>query len=152
MSVHFVSSYWIGLVGAAVGLIGGLLVVRVADRRSRLSLWDARATLPLLLAAGLAHLSLIPVVELQRQVFFGLYGAALIGVVLFALLGIGIWRLGAVVFPLGSIGAYLYFGLLVHQVDYIGLLVKLVEVAAVAATIVSVVRNRVSTRAVATSG
>lgn len=152
MSIHLVASYWIGLVGAAIGLIVGLLVVRAVDHGSRVSPWDARATLPLLLAAGLAHLSLIPVVELQRQVLFGLYGAALIGVVLFALLGIGIWRLGAVVFPLGSIGAYVYFGLSVHQVDYIGLLVKLVEVATIAAAILSVLRSRGATRAVVTSG
>lgn len=72
----------------------------------------------------------------------------MIGVVVFALLGFGIWRLGAIVFPLGSIGAYFYFGLMVHQVDYIGLLVKLVEVAAIAAVLVPVFGSRASSREV----
>ncbi|HKC20094.1 MAG TPA: hypothetical protein VKE27_10730 [Candidatus Dormibacteraeota bacterium] len=151
MSIHFVSTYWIGLVGGAVGFVVGMFILRLLERKANLAIWDARIALPLLLAAAGAHLSLIAVVETQRQVLFGLYGVALIGVILFALLGFGIWRLGAVVFPLGSIGAYVYFALLVHQVDYIGLVVKLVEVAAIVAAVVSVSRGRESSRSLATS-
>ena len=148
MSIHLVTAYWIGLVGAVVGLAVGLIVPRLARRSSQSWRWHGRVTLPLILAAAGAHLALIPAVEQQRQVMFGLYGAALIGVVVFALLGFGIWRLGAIVFPLGSIGAYFYFGLMVHQVDYIGLLVKLVEVAAIAAVLVPVFGSRASSREV----
>jgi hypothetical protein len=151
MSIHLVSTYWVGLVGGVVGFIVATFAARLLERKANLTAWDARLTLPLLLAAAGAHLSLIPVVEMQRQVLFGLYGAALIGVVVFALVGFGIWRLGAVVFPLGSIGAYVYFGLLVHQVDYIGLLVKAVEVAAIVAALASVFRSRRSSRALVTS-
>jgi hypothetical protein len=142
MTVHFVAAYWPALIGLAVGALAGLLVARGFREGSRISVWDARATLPALLAAGVAHLSLIPAVELQRQVLFALYAAALLGVVVFALARLSIWRLGAVLFPLGSMGAYFYFGFQVHQVDYIGLLVKLVEVVAVVAALTPVLRRQ----------
>lgn len=142
MSIHFVQAYWVGLIGGAVGVIGGLVILGALARKSRLAVWDSRATLPLLLGVGFAHLFLIPVVEQQRQILFGLYGAALIGVTLFALAGLGIWRLGAVVFPLGSIAAYIYFALLVHEADYIGLLIKLAELAAIASAVASVFQSR----------
>lgn len=142
MSIHLVSAYWIALAGGALGLAVGLIVPRHVGRKSQSWRWDGRVTLPLILAAAGAHLALIPLVEQQRQVLFGLYGLALIGVAVFALLEIGIWRLGAIVFPLGSIGAYFYFGVTVHQVDYIGLLIKLVEVAATAAAVFSLTRSR----------
>jgi hypothetical protein len=137
MSVHLVLNYWPAVIGLVVGAgAGGLLATL---RRGSPGAWDRRVTVPLLLAASAAHLALIPTVETERQILFALYGASLVGVVVFATLGMSIWRLGAVVFPLGSIGAYVYFALLVHQADYIGLLVKLVEVAALVAAFTPVV-------------
>ena len=114
------------------GAVAGWLI---ATRVNRAGEWDARVTLPLLLGAGAAHLALIPVVERQRQIMFGLYFVAMAGTFVFALLRLGIWRLGAVAFPAGSIAAYFYFGAMVHEVDYIGLAVKVVEAAVIVAAI-----------------
>jgi hypothetical protein len=46
--------------------------------------------------------------------------------------------LGAVIFPAGSIAAYFYLALPEHQADYIGLLVKVAELAAIVAAVVPV--------------
>ena len=129
-------NYVVALSGLLVGGVTGYLVALGKGTGSR---WDRRVTLPLVLAAGAAHLALIPVVEQERQLLFGLYFLGMAGVFLFALLGIGVWRLGAILLPAGSILAYFYFGLIVHEVDVIGLLVKAVEVAAIVAVIVGVV-------------
>jgi hypothetical protein len=136
MRIFLVPDYLIGLVGLVVGAAIGFGIGAV--RGGSLSRWDARASLPLLLAAGGAHLVLIPVVEPLRQVLFGLYGLALIGVVAFAAAGWSIWRLGGVVFPAGSIAAYFYFALPEHQADYVGLAIKIVEFAAIAAVVAPV--------------
>ena len=128
MTVHLIQSYLVAVGGLVVGALVGLITAAVFKR---LSAWDAWATLPLLLAAAGAHIALIPQVEVQRQVLFGLYGAALVGTVIVALAGLAIWRVGAVFFPAGSIAAYFYFALPTHQADYVGLIVKLVELAAI---------------------
>src|SRR5438477_12434119 len=120
-------------VGAAAGLSAAAAYSRAAPRRIPLGPWDARVTIPLLLAAAGAHLVLIPVVEPTRQLLFGLYFAALIGAVVFALAGLSIWRLGAALLPAGSIAAYFSFALHVHHADYVWLTVKVIEPAAVAA-------------------
>ncbi|MGH7764678.1 MAG: hypothetical protein ACREOM_09710, partial [Candidatus Dormibacteraceae bacterium] len=100
--------------------------------------------IPLLLAVVTAHLVLIPVVELQRQLSFGLYFVAVIIVIVMAIAGFGIWRLGAIFLPIGSILAYGYFAFLGHQADVAGLIVKLVEVAVVAAAVTSLLRYGLS--------
>jgi hypothetical protein len=138
MELHYVGAYVVAVPALIVGGVVG--AAATAFRRAPRG-WDARVTVPLVLAAGAAHLSLIPAVELQRQVLFGLYFLAMAGVVAFALLGFGIWRLGAIVFPVGSIAGYFYFGFVVHQVDYVGLAVKLVELAAVASALVPLMRR-----------
>ena len=146
MSVHLVQAYAIaGLgVGAAVGLIVTAAFRPTISRTRAMRDWDAWVTVPLLLAAAGAHLILITQVGLQRQVLFGLYGVALIGTAVFAVAGLAIWRLAAVIFPAGSIAAYFYFALPEHQADYIGLLVKVVELAAIVAALVPVfARKRV---------
>ena len=125
--MHLIQSYLVAVAGLVVGAAAGFIGAVVFKR---LRAWDAWITIPLLLAAAGAHIALIPQVEMQRQVLFGLYGATLVGTVIVALAGLAIWRLGAVVFPAGSIAAYFYFALPTHQADYIGLIVKLVELAA----------------------
>src|SRR5207249_9173816 len=65
------------LLPALAGLVVGALIGYVlATSTHRASTWDTRVTLPLVLAAGAAHLALIPAVEAQRQLLFGLYFAA----------------------------------------------------------------------------
>lgn len=142
LSIQFVAPYWPGVAGLLLGVVCGMLIAATTRARSVLSEWDARVTVPLVLAAAGAHLLLIPAVELERQVLFALYGVALLVVTAFAIAGVGIWRLGAIVFPLGSIGAYFYFAFQVHHADYIGLLVKLVEFIAVAAATASALSRR----------
>ena len=139
MAVHFVVNYVVALAGLAVGCVTGYFVA-LGIRTT--SLWDTRTTLPLVLAAGAAHLALIPVVEQQRQVLFGLYFLGMAGVFAFAMLGFGVWRLGAILLPAGSIFAYFYFGLIAHQVDFVGLAVKAIEVAVSVAAIVGLVAGR----------
>jgi hypothetical protein len=129
--VVLIPAYLFGIVGLVVGAAAGLVVTRVT-KRGRLPAWDARWTAPLLLAASGAHLVLIPAVELERQVLFGLYALALIVTVAMGFAGLSIWRLGAVLFPVGSILGYAYFAALVHQADYAGLAIKVVELAAIA--------------------
>jgi hypothetical protein len=94
MAVHLIPAYVVAVAGLAVGAVVGVIVTStfrrsIAAARS-MRAWDAWATVPLLLAAASAHLVLITQVELQRQVLFGLYGAALIGVVVFAFAGLSI--------------------------------------------------------------
>ena len=135
MAVHFEAEYLPALAGLVVGALIGYLL---ATSTRRASTWDARVTLPLVLAAGAAHLALIPTVEAQRQLLFGLYFAAVTGTFALALLRVGIWKLGALVFPAGSILAYFYFALTAHQADIIGLAVKVVEAAVIVAAVRSV--------------
>jgi|SRR5579859_5840002 len=144
--VQFIPQYLIGVVGLAVGAAAGWVLSAAMKRRSgdagRLDRWDASVTLPLLLAAAGAHLALVPVVELQRQLMFSLYVSALLITVVLAVAGWRIWRLGAVFLPFGSILAYGYFAGQVHAADVIGLAVKLVELAAVAAALRPVFSRR----------
>lgn len=130
MHVVLIPNYLFGLAGLVAGGAAGLVVVAMA-KNGRLSARDAGVTAPLLLAAAGAHLVLIPFVELERQVLFGLYVLALIATVAIGLAGARIWRLGAVLFPAGSILAYAYFAVLVHQADYAGLTIKVVELVAI---------------------
>jgi hypothetical protein len=140
MRVYLVNQYLIALIGLFVGVVVGLAIG--AARSKALSLWDARVSVPLLLGASGAHLVLISAVEPMRQVLFGLYGLALISVVVFAASGWSIWRLGGVLFPAGSIAAYFYFAFPEHQADYVGLFVKLVEVATIASVLIPVLHSR----------
>jgi hypothetical protein len=137
MVVHLIRSYLIALVGLVIGAGLGLVATAIAQRRagSKLRRWDARLTVPLLLAAAGAHVVLIPAVELQRQVMFGLYVAALTGVVVMAIAGLRVWRLGAVVLPAGSIAAYAYLAVVGHAADIAGIAVKIVELGAILAAV-----------------
>jgi hypothetical protein len=144
MTLHFVAAYTPALAGLVVGAAVGYLVAA----RGRFASWDARLTLPLLLAAGTAHLFLILAVERERQLLFGLYFVALALTFAAARAGIRAWKLGAVLFPLGSIAGYFYFAVGVHQVDFIGLAVKVVEVCLV----VAAARSAVGFRHVASIG
>ncbi|HET7419201.1 MAG TPA: hypothetical protein VFL27_02340 [Candidatus Dormibacteraeota bacterium] len=140
MTVKLETEYLIAIAGliagAGVGLAIGALRSGAVDR------WDARLTLPLLLAAAGAHLVLISAVEPLRQVLFGLYTIALICVAVVAAAGVGIWRAGGVLLPAGSISAYFYFALQVHQADFVGLGVKTVELAAIVAVLAGLARAR----------
>jgi hypothetical protein len=128
MGVQFIVDYVVALAGLGVGGVAGFLVALGAGRAPA---WDARVTLPLVLAAGAAHLALIPVVETQRQVMFGLYFLAMGAVFAAGLIGVAAWRIGAIVFPAGSIVAYFYFAFIAHQADVVGLIVKAVELAVI---------------------
>src|SRR5690348_8891094 len=123
--VQFEKDYLAALGGLALGAIAGVLLAAVLGRsravRQRLGNWDARITVPLLGAAAAAHLALLPAVEPMRMLLFGLYAVALVVTVGMAFAGIGIWRLGAVALPTGSILAYFYFAVGAHQADVIGL-------------------------------
>jgi len=141
MHVVLIPNYLFGLAGLVAGGAVGLLVAAVA-RNSRLPAREARVTAPLLLAAAVAHLVLIPFVELERQVLFAVYGLALIATVAIGLAGARIWLLGAVLLPAGSIAGYAYFGLLVHQVDYAGLAIKVVELVAIGSALASFASRR----------
>jgi len=145
MTIQLEKEYLVALLGLVVGAGAGLIAAAVYGRATRQGIrpgrWDARVTIPLLLAAAGAHLVLIPVVESRRQLLFGLYFAALIGTAIFAMVGPSIWRLGAVLLPVGSVLAYFYFAFQVHQADYVGLAVKMVEVAAIAAALVPITRR-----------
>lgn len=133
--VKFEAEYLPALAGMVVGAAVALLATSLMPQARRLSDWDRRATLPLLLAAAGAHLALLPAVELLRVVLFSLYGLVLLLTVALAIGGVSGWRAAAVVFPVGSILGYFYFGVVAHEVDVIGLLVKLLEVAAIAAAV-----------------
>ena len=137
--VQFIPQYLVAVIGLVVGGSFGWILAAALNRRSaganRIDGWDARVTVPLLFAAAGAHLALVPVVELQRQLMFGLYVVALMITVALAAGGWRIWRLGAVFLPLGSILAYAYFAAQVHEADVAGLTVKIVELATVAAAV-----------------
>lgn len=133
MTIQLVREYLVALPGLLVG--GGIAMAVGAARGGTITRWDARVSLPLLVAALGAHVVLITAVEPTRQLLFGLYALALLGVVGCALVGWSIWRLGGVVFPAGSIAAYFYFAIQVHEADYVGLLVKLVELGTIAAVL-----------------
>ena len=135
--IQFVPQYLVAVIGLGVGAAAGIVLIaamrRLAAQANRLAGSDAWIAAPLLLAAAGAHLTLIPVVELQRQVLFGLYGVALLVTVALGIAGWRIWRLGAVLLPLGSILAYGYFAGREHEADVVGLVVKVVELAAIGA-------------------
>src|SRR5579859_1843709 len=141
MHVVLIPNYLFGLAGLVAGAAVGLLVAAVA-KNGKLAVRDARVTAPLLLAAAGAHLVLIPFVELERQVLFALYALALLATVGIGLAGARIWRLGAVFFPVGSILAYAYFAVLVHQADYAGLAIKVVELSAIGSALASFAARR----------
>ncbi len=140
MTVQLISSYLIGVVGAVIGFGVGLVLItlreRVTTAQDAITNWDSRVTIPLLLAAGGGHVVLIPAMSSQNQVLFGLYFVALILVVIVAFAGFSIWRLGAVIFPAGSIFAYLYYAIPAHSADYVGLALKIVELAAIVSALV----------------
>jgi hypothetical protein len=133
--VKFEAEYLPAFAGVVVGAVLALLAATFLPQARKLSHWDRRATIPLLLAAAGAHLALLPRVELLRIVPFSLYGIVLVLTVAFAFAGVSGWRVAAVVFPLGSILGYFYFGAVAHEVDVVGLIVKLLEVAAIAAAV-----------------
>jgi len=147
--VQFIPQYLVAVIGMVVGGSAGWILAAAMNRTSGggkridgIGRWDARVTLPLLLAAAGAHLALVPVVELQRQLMFSLYALALVITVPLALGGRRIWRLGAIFLPLGSILAYGYFAGQVHEADVVGLVVKIVELAAIAAAARPVIAAR----------
>jgi hypothetical protein len=133
--IQFVPQYLVAVIGMGVGAAAGIFVAAaiLPARGNRFAGPDAWITAPLLLAAAGAHLALIPVVEPQRQMLFGLYGVALLVTVALGAAGWRIWRLGAVLLPLGSILAYGYFAGREHEADVVGLVVKVVELAAIGA-------------------
>jgi hypothetical protein len=140
MSFQLISSYWIAIVGAVVGAIVGLVLAvwrgRMVDPTSTTTVWDLRVTIPLLFAAAGGHIVLVPQMTQQNQLLFSLYTAAIIVVAILAYGGFSIWRLGAVLFPLGSIAAYFYYAIPARSADYIGLGLKIVELAAIVAALV----------------
>jgi hypothetical protein len=144
--VNLVKDYVPAVAALPVGFIFGLALAWAGKRfglgGGRLEHWDARITVPLLVAAAAAHLALLPVVEHMRVVLFTLYAISVLATVALAIAGIGIWRIGAVLFPLGSIAGYFYFALLVHEADVVGLLIKVVEVLAIVAAVVPILRKR----------
>ena len=145
--VQFERDYLAALAGLPLGALAGLVLTALGRRSGiarRLSDWDARVTLPLLVAAAGAHLALLPVVERQRVVLFSVYAIALLLTAAVGIAGPGAWRMGAVALPAGSILGYAYFAVLAHQADLVGLVVKAAEVAAIAAALTPVVRGRVA--------
>lgn len=128
------SQYLVALVGLAVGAGLGLFIMAAASRLASaapIRSWDARLTIPILLAVAVAHASLIPVVEFMRQAMFAVYFFAVVGVIVIAIIGPGIWRLGALLLPTVSIAGYFYFALKGHEADVVGLIVKAVEVVVI---------------------
>ena len=126
------------MIGFGVGLVLITVRNRVTAAQDALTDWDSRVTIPLLLAAGGGHVVLIPVMTGQNQVLFGLYLVALIVVVIVGFAGFSIWRAGAVVFPAGSVAAYFYYAIPTHSGDYVGIGLKIVELAAIVAALVPV--------------
>ena len=148
--IQFVPQYLVAVIGLAVGAAAGIVLAAAMRRRparaNRLAASDAWIAAPLLLAAAGAHLALIPAVEPQRQMLFGLYGVALLVTVALGAGGWRIWRLGAVLLPLGSILAYGYFAGREHEADVVGLVVKAVELAAIGAAVWPVLSARRQTQ------
>ena len=148
--IQFVPQYLVAVIGLAVGAAAGIVLAAAMRRRpalaNRLVASDAWIAVPLLLAAAGAHLVLIPVVEQQQQMLFGLYGVGLLVTVALGAAGWRIWRLGAVLLPLGSILAYGYFAGREHEADVVGLVVKVVELAAIGAALWPVLSARRQTQ------
>ena len=148
--IQFVPQYLVAVIGLAVGAAAGIVLAAAMRRRpalaNRLIASDAWIAVPLLLAAAGAHLVLIPVVEQQQQMLFGLYGVGLLVTVALGAAGWRIWRLGAVLLPLGSILAYGYFAGREHEADVVGLVVKVVELAAIGAALWPVLSARQQTQ------
>ena len=148
--IQFVPQYMVAVLGLAVGAAAGIVLAAAMRRRpalaNRLIASDAWIAVPLLLAAAGAHLVLIPVVEQQQQMLFGLYGVGLLVTVALGAAGWRIWRLGAVLLPLASIVAYGYFAGREHEADVVGLVVKLVELAAIGAAVLPVLSARRQTQ------
>jgi hypothetical protein len=144
--VQFIPQYVIAIVGIVVGASAGWIAAAVLNRKiavsRRIDRWDAGITIPLLLGAAGAHLALVPVVELQRQLMFGLYVLVLIVLVAMAVADWRVWRLGAVLFPLGSILAYGFFAVQAREADVVGLAVKFIELAAIVAALWPVIWTR----------
>lgn len=139
--VVVIHPYLVGLGGLVVGAAAGL-VLAVVLRNGKLASWDARVTAPLLLGAAAAHAVLIPAVELERQVLFTTYAIALVVTVCAGLAGVAIWRVAAIVLPSGSILGYAYFAILASQADYAGLIIKAVELGAIACALLPVLGAR----------
>ena len=139
--VQFEQDYLLALPGLALGFLGGL-VVSSRGSSAELRRWDGRATVALLAAAAVAHAALIPKVELMRVVLLSLYGAALVVTIVAALAGVRFWRLAAVLLPAGSIAGYVYFAAVAHETDVVGLIVKLVEIGAIAAALAPILLRR----------
>ncbi len=78
----------------------------------------------------------------MRVVLFSLYGAALVVTIVAALAGVRFWRLAAVLLPAGSIAGYVYFAAVAHETDVVGLIVKLVEIGAIAAALAPILLRR----------
>ena len=134
MAVHLETEYLVGLVGLAVGAVAGFIV---AARAGRPGLAPA-----LILGAGAAHVVLVPVVEPMREVLFFLYFVAMTAVFVLAIVDVRLWRLGAIVFPLGSIAGYFYFAFAARQADYVGLAIKVVELAVIVIAVASFAATR----------
>ncbi len=82
------------------------------------------------------------VVEQPRAIFFVLYALSIFATVAGGLVGVALWRLAAFALPAASILAYGYFAAVAHEADVIGLLVKVAELAAIAAALIPVLRPR----------
>lgn len=138
--------YLIALPGLVLGALAGF-AVSSRSLSAEVRPWDARVTLSLLAAAAVAHLALLPKVELLRVVLFSLYAGGLIVTILAALAGMRLWRLGAVILPAVSIAGYVYFALVAREADVVGLIVKLVELCAiVAASATTLLPRRATSR------
>src|SRR5437899_8387314 len=68
-AIHPQREYLVALLGLAAGGGAGLVATMRASRS--IKRWDARVTIPLLLAATGGHLVLIPFVERQHQMLLG---------------------------------------------------------------------------------
>jgi hypothetical protein len=140
MSFQLIASYQIAIVGAVVGAVVGLILAawraRTIETNPALTRWDLWVTIPLLLAAVGGHIVLVPQMPQQNQVLFSLYTAAVIVVVIVAFAGLSIWRVGAVLFPVVSIVGYFYYAIPARSADYVGLGLKVVEVAVIIAALV----------------
>ena len=139
--IQFQRDYLPALLGLPLGLVAGLILTALVRGRE-LAAWDARVTLPLLLGAAAAHLALLTSVEQPRAIFFVLYALSIFATVASGLVGVALWRLAAVALPAASILAYGYFAAVAHEADVIGLLVKVAELAAIAAALIPVLRPR----------
>ena len=148
--IQFFPQYLVAVIGLGVGAAAGIVLAAAMRRRpadaNRLVASDAWIAVPLLLAAAGAHLVLMRVVEQQQQMLFGLYGVGLLVTVALGAAGWRIWRLGAVLLPLGSILAYGYFAGREHGADVVGLVVKVVELAAIGAALWPVLSARRQTQ------